>query len=105
MIDTATMTSRRIPHDLGEFDRALIEHLDSHVAAEQEVIDLYAALANDEHPYVAYIAELIGEDEARHHRLFSEWIETITALAELRSSPDAIPHVDYRAVSPETVAM
>ena len=69
------------------------------------MIDLYESLAHDEHPYVAFIAELIGEDEARHHRLFLEWIETITALAELRDAPDGIPHVDYHHVSAETISM
>ncbi|MDP9464288.1 MAG: hypothetical protein M3P52_06670 [Actinomycetota bacterium] len=88
------MTISRIPHDLSECDRELIGHLDAHVESEKEVIDLYEALAHDEHPYVSFIAELIGEDEARHHRLFIEWIETIKALAELRDAPDGIPHVD-----------
>lgn len=97
------MTTSRIPYDLSEYDRNLIGHLEEHVAAEQEVIDLYDALAHDDHPYVAFIAELIGEDEARHHRLFTEWIETIKALAELRDAPDGIPHVDYHPVDPETV--
>jgi hypothetical protein len=97
------MTIGRIPHDLSDYDRRLIEHLEEHVTAEQEVIDLYDALAHDEHPYVAFIAELIGEDEARHHRLFTEWIETIKALAELRDAPDGIPHVDYHPVDPETI--
>lgn len=99
------MTTSRIPHDLSEVDRALIEHLDSHVESEKEVIGLYEALAHDDHPYVAFIADLIGEDEARHHRLFIEWIETIKALAELRDAPDGIPHVDYHPVPAETIAM
>jgi len=99
------MTTSRIPHDLSEVDRVLIGHLESHVAAEQEVIELYDALANDPHPYVSYIANLIGEDEARHHRLFEEWIETIKALAELRDAPDTIPHVDYQPVSADTIDM
>ncbi len=97
------MTTSRLPHDLSEYDRRLIEHLDEHVTSEKEAIDLYDALAHDEHPYVAFIAELIGEDEARHHRLFIEWIETIKALAELREAPDGIPHVDYHPVDPETI--
>lgn len=99
------MTTTRIPHDLSEVDRVLIGHLESHVAAEQEVIDLYDKLAGDEHPYVSYIANLIGEDEARHHRLFVEWIETIKALAELRDAPDGIPHVDFQPVSADTIEM
>lgn len=103
VVDTSKMTTSRIPHDLSEYDRQLIDHLEEHVAAEQEVIDLYDALAHDDHPYVSFIAELIGEDEARHHRLFTEWIETIKALAELRDAPDGIPHVDFHPVDPETI--
>jgi rubrerythrin len=99
------MTTSRIPHDLSEVDRVLIEHLSSHVESEKEMVGLYDALAHDDHPYVAYIAELIAEDEARHHRLFLEWIETIKALAELREAPDGIPHIDYQPVPPGTIAM
>ena len=94
-----------MPHDLSECDRVLIEHLQSHVDTESEVIDVYEELTHDDHPYVAYIAELIGEDEARHHRLFLEWIETIKALAELRDAPDTIPHVDYHPVSHKAINM
>ena len=97
------MTTSPIPHDLSEYDRQLIQHLSEHVESEKEVIELYDALAHDDHPYVSFIAELIGEDEARHHRLFTEWIETIKALAELRDAPDGIPHVDYHPVDPETI--
>lgn len=99
------MTTSGIPYDLSECDRELIEHLGTHVESEKEVIDLYEALSHDEHPYVAFIADLIGEDEARHHRLFLEWIETIKALAELRDAPDGIPHVDYHHVAPETISI
>ena len=99
------MTSSRVPHDLSQCDRTLIEHLSAHVESEKEVIDLYEALAHDEHPYVRFVADLIGEDEARHHRLFEEWIETIKALAELRDATDGIPHVDFRPVPRETISM
>jgi rubrerythrin len=105
MAETAGMTSSRVPYDLSECDRALIEHLSDHIESEKDAIDLYDALAHDEHPYVRFVAELIGEDEARHHRLFEEWIETIKALAELRDAPDGIPHVDFRPVPPETIQM
>lgn len=103
--DTSAMTTSRIPHDLSEYDRMLIEHLGEHVTAEKDMIDLYEALAHDDHPYVSFIAQLIGDDEARHHRLFTEWIETIKALAELRDAPDGIPHVDYQPVDLETISM
>src|SRR5512143_1771302 len=105
LVDTRLMTTTRIPYDLSEFDRKLGEHLSEHVTAEREMIELYDALGQDDHPYVAFIARLIGDDEARHHRLFTEWIETIAALAELRDADDGIPHVDYQPVDLETVAM
>ena len=99
------MTTSRIPHDLSEYDRMLIEHLGDHVTSEREMIELYDSLAADDHPYVSFIAQLIGDDEARHHRLFTEWIETIKALAELRDAEDGIPHVDYQPVDLETINM
>jgi hypothetical protein len=97
------MNSTGIPYDLSEVDRELIHHLGTHVDSEQEVLDLYQRLSSNDHPYIAFIAGLIGEDETRHHRLFLDWIETIKALAELRDSPDAIPHLDRRPVDLDTV--
>jgi hypothetical protein len=99
------MTTSGIPYDLSECDRALIEHLNAHVDSEKEMIGLYDSLSDDEHPYVSFIAQLIGDDEARHHRLFVEWIETIKALGELRDAPNGIPHVDHHRVDPQTIKM
>jgi hypothetical protein len=99
------MTTTRMPHDLSEFDRELIGHLETHVESERGVIELYDTLSSDEHPYVAFVAKMIREDEARHHRLFVDWIESIKALAELRQTPDGIPHIDHHRVDPETVVM
>jgi hypothetical protein len=99
------MTTTRIPHDLSQFDRELIEHLDTHVQSEKGVIELYDTLSYDEHPYVSFVAQLIREDEARHHRLFVEWIESIKAMAELRETSDGIPHIDHHKVDPETINM
>ena len=99
------MATSRVPHDLSQFDRDLIHHLEAHVESEKEVIRLYDTLSYDEHPYVAFLAQMIREDEARHHRLFLEWIETITSMAELRDTSDGIPHIDRQSVSPDTIHM
>ena len=40
------MTASRIPHDLSECDRELIEHLSNHVESEKQMIGLYDALAH-----------------------------------------------------------
>ena len=84
-------------------ERALYAHLENHIQAESGMEDLYDLLAGTGHPYIAFLANLIGEDEARHHRLFQEWMDSIRAMAVLEEG--RIPNLDRKAVSPETIAL
>ena len=85
-------------------ERVLYAHLENHIQAESGMEDLYETLASTNHPYITFLANLIGEDEARHHRLFQEWMESIKAMAVL-DSPKGLPAVDRQPVNAETVAL
>jgi len=100
----ATKT-KQVPVGLGVKDRVLYEHLQNHIEAESGMEDLYDSLAGTGHPYITFLANLIGEDEARHHRLFQEWMEAIRASAELTEAEDGIPPIDRKPVTPETMAL
>jgi hypothetical protein len=85
-------------------DRVLYAHLENHIQAESGMEDLYDTLAGTGHPYITFLANLIGEDEARHHRLFQEWMESIKAMAVLDMSK-GIPALDRAPVTAETIAL
>jgi hypothetical protein len=90
--------------DASAAERTLYAHLQAHVEAEAGMEDLYEHLTGCGHPYVEYLARLIALDEARHHRLFQEWMEAIASMAELQPAT-SVPALDYRPVSPETMAL
>lgn len=81
----------------------LYSHLENHIQAEAGMEDLYETLAATGHPYITFLANLIGEDEARHHRLFQEWMESIRAMATL--DKPGIPALDRTPVNAETMAL
>ena len=85
-------------------DRVLYAHLENHIQAESGMEDLYETLAATSHPYITFLANLIGEDEARHHRLFREWMESIRAMATLDTSK-GLPPIGRQPVSAETLAL
>ena len=100
-----TTTTTNVPAGLSVSERVLYEHLEHHVHAESGMMDLYNTLAATGHPYIPFLADLIGEDEARHHRLFGEWMEAIRTMAVLGAPTKGLPAVDHTKVTPETVAL
>jgi hypothetical protein len=73
---------------VGAFDQALLEHLDRHLVGEQQLLDEYRLLAESSDPPVAYIAQLILEDEEHHHRVLTEMRNYIrTSAWSLEHSP------------------
>jgi hypothetical protein len=103
------MATTKTPSGLGGTnpsgsERVLYAHLENHIQAESGMEDLYDTLASTDHPYITFLANLIGEDEARHHRLFQEWMESIKAMAVLET-PRGLPAIDRQPVNAETIAL
>lgn len=75
------------------WEERLLRHLIRHAETEQEMLDSYAVSAESAPGYARYVVGLILEDEARHHRLFKEMIETLTGQIECRHDAGPIPSV------------
>lgn len=76
----------------------------THIKAENAILDSYRSLASDLGSRdVAYLANLILDDELRHHRLFEDLANSIRAEVDLGSSLDAVP--DIPVVRPDPAAL
>jgi rubrerythrin len=77
------------------WEQQLYDHIAGHVAAEAEVLESYARLADDEtiSPAFRYLARLILDDERRHHDTFRELAETIRHTSQLDVEGAPIPPI------------
>jgi hypothetical protein len=57
---------------VSEFDAALIRQLEQHLEDESTILAEYRDLADSSDEVVRYLAQLIIEDEQRHHRVLTE---------------------------------
>ena len=76
---------------VGEFDAALMENLERHLADEQTILDEYAALAESVDEPVRYIAQLILDDEQRHHRILTEMLNQFRTSVWLAEQSPRVP--------------
>ena len=77
---------------VGEFDAALMELLESHLTEEGALLEHYRGLANSPDEAVRYIAQLIIDDEQRHHQLLTEMLNRFKTSAWF---VDQEPHVPF----------
>jgi rubrerythrin len=85
------MSAHDRPTGLSVWEEELYDRLTDHVTAESTVLARYDALAESSTGHVQFLLELIAEDEARHHRLFERWAETIKDIGVLVESKDGVP--------------
>jgi len=77
-------------------DRALFEHLTQHLQIESGLLEEYARLAEaTESKALAYVVNLLLEDERRHHRLFTELAESLKHEADLVAEEPVVPRMDF----------
>jgi rubrerythrin len=87
-----TMTAKLIGASVWEEE--LYEYLTAHVANEHDLITSYQQAAIDsESPAFRYLAELIIEDEVRHHRMFTEIANALRSDAEFRPVEPRVPRL------------
>lgn len=70
-------------------DQAMIEALESHIAHEEAALRTYGELATDSaDAHVRYIAQMILEDETRHHRLLTDMLDRVRSDAAWTTEPN-----------------
>jgi rubrerythrin len=70
----------------------LYRHLSTHIAAEIDLLSAYKDAAEESKSAAfSYLANLIIEDERRHHRVFEELANALRSDVEMRSVEPSVP--------------
>jgi hypothetical protein len=86
------------------WESELYEHLTSHEENERRLLeDYHEAAAAAGSAAFSYLADLIMEDEIRHHRLFRELASALRSDFELRPEEPAVPRPANWGPDPEQV--
>ena len=84
------------PQRASSGERALFEHLTQHLESERGLLEEYARLAEaTDSKALAYVVNLLLEDERQHHRLFTELAESLKREAELAAEDPVVPRMDF----------
>ncbi|MBV1892676.1 MAG: hypothetical protein KUG57_01440 [Ilumatobacteraceae bacterium] len=84
------------------WENKLFEHLTHHAALEGEILAEYVSTAeNTESKAMAYLVNLLVEDERRHHRYFHDLALSLKTDAELSSEDPVVPRLDFRKADSE----
>ncbi len=96
------MTNKLVGASVWESE--LYEHLMSHEDSERKLLVEYkqAASASQSRAF-QYLADLIIEDEVRHHRVFRELASALKTDAEFRPEEPAVPRLDHWGHNPAGV--
>lgn len=78
------------------WEQRLYDHISAHIDGERETLIAYQELAEStSSPAFAYLAQLILDDERRHHRMLEQLAETIRATAEMSGEPTPVPDLGF----------
>lgn len=76
------------------WEQTLYDHLTSHEHDERELLMEYQqAATRSQSAAFRYLASLIVEDEARHHRLFRDMAQSVRMDAEMRPGQPPVPRL------------
>lgn len=91
------MTDGATPAGLSEWEAGIFEHLSTHMVQEGALLGAYQSLSEEaDAEFVSYLIGLILEDERRHHRVFTELVDTLRNRVEWGDRP-GVPGVSDAA--------
>lgn len=83
------------PIGASRWDRDIYDHLTEHILKEQSLLEEYEeAAAQTESKALAYLIDLLVEDERRHHDLFRQLAQSLKSTAELNRQSQDVPRMD-----------
>ena len=86
------------------WERELWKHLTSHVEAERGLLEEYSRIADDSNSKaLRFLANLLVEDEIRHHRLFSELADSLETEALFKKEEPSVPDLDFNLANRKAV--
>src|SRR5579862_5596472 len=85
-----------LPAGASAWEKELFDHLTTHMELERGMLEEYraAALETDSKAF-AYIVDLLGDEERRHHELFAALAQSLKTEAEMSSRAPAVPYMDF----------
>lgn len=90
------------PAGASVWERELFEHLTSHAREEGLLLEEYVRAASDtDSRALAYIINLLVEDERRHHRHFAELASSLHASIEDSPVEPEVPRLDFNRADRE----
>lgn len=95
-----------LPHTAGwsVSEAELLSHLYNHAAHEAALLDEYVqAAGTTESKALAYLIEILMEDERKHHRWFGELASSLQTDATLSGADPTIPRMDFHRADRATV--
>lgn len=88
------------PIGASSWEREIFDHLTKHIVQERELLDEYAhAARKTKSKALAYLINLLVEDERRHHGLFKQLAQSLKSGAELRPESPEVPRMDFHKES------
>ena len=85
--------------------RDLHGHLTSHVEIERGMLEQYRSVAEaSQSKAMAYLVDLLIEDEIRHHRIFLELADSLETEALKPGTDPKVPHLDFNQANRDAVS-
>jgi hypothetical protein len=82
----------------------LFNHLTTHIDRERDMLEEYrAAAVETDSKAFAYIVDLLGDEERRHHQLLEALAQSLKTLAEMSDQNPAVPYMDFDRADRERV--
>ena len=95
-MNTADVSSPTATYGWTAAETELFSHLAGHAAREGAILDEYVqAAAATQSKALAYLVEILMEDERRHHRWFAELASSLEADASFSGTEPAVPRMDF----------
>lgn len=86
------------------WERDLFALLTSHVAKERDLLEEYVeAAASPNSEALAYLVNMLIEDEKRHHRMFNELAASLKSESELSGDDPVVPRLDFHSSNSSAV--
>jgi rubrerythrin len=87
-----------------QWERELYGHLTSHVEVERSMLEQYKSAAEaSSSKALAYLVDLLVEDEMRHHRIFTELAESLETQSLKPGVEPVVPYLDFNRADREVV--
>jgi rubrerythrin len=97
LMNSADVGSPRNTYGWTAAETDLFAHLSGHAAREGAILDEYAQAAEaTKSKALAYLIEILMEDERRHHRWFAELAASLEVDASFSGTEPVVPRMDFR---------